>query len=102
MFEWIVLVIVVAVIIVICEVRIGKSKEFFEKEKRSIESMWKARIENEHNLQDEVRKGLKSDLPIDMLEIDIKNIWTILGEIIGETYTEELLDNLFKDFCVGK
>ncbi|MBO5143577.1 MAG: hypothetical protein J6C46_11425 [Clostridia bacterium] len=62
MFEWIVLVIVVAVIIVICEVRIGKSKEFFEKEKRSIESMWKARIENEHKLQDEVRKGLKSDL----------------------------------------
>ena len=37
-----------------------------------------------------------------MLEIDLKNIWQTLGEIIGETYTEELLDNLFKDFCVGK
>ena len=35
-------------------------------------------------------------------EIDLKNIWTILGEIIGETYTDELLDNLFRDFCVGK
>ena len=41
-------------------------------------------------------------MPIDILEIDIKNIWQILGEITGETYTEELLDNLFKDFCVGK
>lgn len=36
-----------------------------------------------------------------MIEIDLKNIWTILGEIIGETYTDELLDNLFRDFCVG-
>ena len=51
---------------------------------------------------EDVEKGLKNDLPIDMIEIDLKNIWTILGEIIGETYTDELLDNLFRDFCVGK
>ena len=50
----------------------------------------------------DVELGLKNSLPIDMIEIDIKNIWTILGEIIGETYTEEMLDNLFKNFCVGK
>lgn len=51
---------------------------------------------------DDVEKGLNNNLPIDMIEIDLKNIWTILGEIIGETYTDELLDNLFRDFCVGK
>ncbi len=50
----------------------------------------------------DIEKGLEQDMPIDILEIDIKNIWQILGEITGETYTEELLDNLFKDFCVGK
>ena len=66
----------------------------------SIEQVKK--LEEAKNSLEEIEKGLKSDLPIDMLEIDIKNIWTILGEIIGETYTEELLDNLFKDFCVGK
>lgn len=53
------------------------------------------------NIKD-IKQGLKEKLPIDMLEIDLKQIWQILGEIIGETYTEELLDNLFKNFCVGK
>lgn len=50
----------------------------------------------------DIKEGLKNNIPIDMLEIDLKNIWQTLGEVIGETYTEELLDNLFKDFCVGK
>ena len=37
-----------------------------------------------------------------MLEIDLKNIWNTLGTIIGESYEEELLDELFSKFCVGK
>lgn len=41
-------------------------------------------------------------LPIDMIEIDIKEVWNLLGTIIGETYEEELLDNLFSRFCLGK
>ena len=49
-----------------------------------------------------IKEGLKEELPIDMIEIDLKAIWQTLGEVIGETYTEELLDNLFKNFCVGK
>ena len=60
------------------------------------------KLEEAKTSLESIKKALKDDLPIDMIEIDIKNIWTILGEIIGETYTEELLDNLFKDFCVGK
>ena len=51
---------------------------------------------------DDIEKGIKENLPIDMLEIDLKNIFDILGEIIGESYNEELLDELFKNFCVGK
>ncbi len=53
------------------------------------------------NIQD-IKEGLNENLPIDMLEIDLREIWQTLGEVIGETYTEELLDNLFKNFCVGK
>ena len=50
----------------------------------------------------EVRKGIENNYPIDMVEIDLKDIWNMLGEIIGESYDEELLDNLFSRFCVGK
>ena len=49
-----------------------------------------------------IKEGLDNNLPIDMLEIDLKQIWQALGEVIGETYTEELLDNLFSKFCLGK
>ena len=49
-----------------------------------------------------IKKGLEENLPIDMIEIDLREIWNILGEIIGETYTEELLDHIFKNFCLGK
>ncbi len=49
-----------------------------------------------------IKEGLKNGLPIDMLEIDIKKIWELLGNLIGESYDEELLDNLFSRFCLGK
>jgi tRNA modification GTPase len=37
-----------------------------------------------------------------MLEIDIKNIWQELGKINGKYYDEELLDEMFSRFCLGK
>ena len=40
--------------------------------------------------------------PIEITEINIKDAWSTLGEIIGETYKEELLDELFSRFCLGK
>ncbi len=51
---------------------------------------------------DEVEKGIQNNEPIDMIELDLKDIWNSLGEITGETYDEELLDKLFSSFCVGK
>ena len=51
---------------------------------------------------DEVNDGIENNSPIDMIEIDLKNIWTLLGEIIGESYDEELLNQIFSRFCVGK
>ncbi len=47
-------------------------------------------------------KSLKEDIPIDILEIDIKQICEILNEIIGESYDEKLIDTLFSNFCLGK
>ena len=40
--------------------------------------------------------------PIEIVEMNIKDAWNTLGEIIGETYKEELLDELFSRFCLGK
>ncbi len=54
------------------------------------------------NIIKDIEKGLDNNVPIDMLEIDIKRIWEKLGEIIGETYQEELIDKLFSQFCLGK
>ena len=50
----------------------------------------------------ELITSLDNDLPIDMLEIDIRNILDLLGEITGQKYDEELIDRLFKNFCLGK
>ena len=50
----------------------------------------------------DIENSIDNEIPLDMLEIDLRDIWNILGEIIGESYTEELLDQLFSKFCVGK
>ena len=47
-------------------------------------------------------KSLEEGLPIDMLEIDIKEICETLNEIIGESYDDKLIDRLFSNFCLGK
>ena len=46
--------------------------------------------------------NLGSDIPVDMIEIDITNAWNYLGEITGEVYRDELIDTLFSNFCLGK
>lgn len=50
----------------------------------------------------EVEIGLGNNAPIDMIELDIKDIWEKLGTINGTTYEEELLDEMFSRFCLGK
>ena len=54
------------------------------------------------SILEEVTVGIEQEVPVDMIEIDIKRSWEKLGEIIGETYTEELIDQLFSQFCLGK
>ncbi len=47
-------------------------------------------------------ESVKENIPLDMIEIEIKEAFDKLGEIIGKMYSEEILDNLFENFCVGK
>lgn len=86
-----------------------KIKELFSLEKisssdftylsnaRSISLLKKA-----HKKIEEALLLIKEDSPIDMVELEMKESWNLLGEIIGETYKEELLDELFSRFCLGK
>lgn len=50
----------------------------------------------------DVENALKENLPVDMIEIDLRDCFDILGEITGKTYSDEIIDNLFERFCVGK
>ena len=51
---------------------------------------------------DKIKESLESNIEIDMIEIDLREINDLLGSIIGESYEEEILDEIFKNFCIGK
>jgi len=87
----------------------NKIKEIFELEKINngdynyiTNTRQIAKIKECLNIINDLSNGVNLDIGLDMIEIDLKNIWNILGEIIGESYSEELLDELFSKFCVGK
>lgn len=50
----------------------------------------------------DVEEGIKNSVPTDLIEIDIKRIWEKLGEMLGDTYSDELINQLFSQFCLGK
>ena len=60
------------------------------------------KIKESYNILLEIETAISDNLELDMIEILLKEIWNNLGLIIGESYDEELLDELFKNFCVGK
>ena len=49
-----------------------------------------------------VRKGLASGLPTDLAAQDIREAIYHLGSIVGEISTDEVLGNIFANFCIGK
>lgn len=44
----------------------------------------------------------EAGVPVDMIQIDVIRTWEILGEIIGDTVQESLINQLFSQFCLGK
>lgn len=57
--------------------------------------------ETKQSLQDSLQ-SIADQMPVDMVEIDLKNAWLLLGDIIGDTSSTSLLDELFSKFCLGK
>lgn len=54
------------------------------------------------NTIDSIFKNIKKNVPIDMLTIDLGKCYENLGKIIGKTYEEDLINEIFKNFCLGK
>ncbi len=51
---------------------------------------------------DQAIDAVQNDVPVDMVAFDIKAGWEYLGEIIGEEVREDLIDQIFSQFCLGK
>lgn len=54
------------------------------------------------SIVDEIENAVNNDLEVDMIEIDVKRLWETLGEITGEVGSEDLLNEIFSKFCLGK
>jgi tRNA modification GTPase len=61
-----------------------------------------AKLTETLNALQESLGSIDNKMPVDMVEIDLKNAWLLLGEIIGDTSSTSLLDELFSKFCLGK
>ena len=58
-----------------------------------------------HQAQATIEEALmaaEAGVPVDMVQIDVTRTWEILGEIIGDTVQESLINQLFSQFCLGK
>lgn len=74
-----------------------KSKEVIITNTRHKEALIKAK---EHCMQ--AIDALMNTSAIDLASIDIRNAWSSLGEITGETLDEDIIDKIFSEFCLGK
>ncbi len=59
-------------------------------------------IKNCLSLSEEINKQNEKNTPVDLIQIDIQRLWLQLGELTGESYKDELLDEIFSKFCLGK
>ncbi|WP_106498445.1 tRNA uridine-5-carboxymethylaminomethyl(34) synthesis GTPase MnmE [Lentibacillus sp. Marseille-P4043] len=51
---------------------------------------------------EDAMEGLEIAMPLDIVQIDVTRTWEFLGEIIGDTASDSLIDQLFSQFCLGK
>jgi len=64
---------------------------------RQKEALQKAKKALEFSL-----RGIKKNIPYDLLYIDLRETLDFLGEITGEQINEEIVENIFSRFCIGK
>lgn len=84
------------------------SERFFGGEIVSEDQTYVSNVRHIHLLKQakealvEAREGAQEYIPIDMIQIDLQRAWEQLGEIIGETASDSLINEIFTKFCLGK
>lgn len=84
------------------------SKLFFSKEMQTDDITYVSNIRHIHLLKqskqalEDAMNALELDMPLDIIQIDVTRTWEFLGEIVGDTASESLIDQLFSQFCLGK
>lgn len=61
-----------------------------------------ALLEEAEDALSEVLNGIALDMPVDLVQIDMRRAWDLLGEITGDSVQDELITKLFSQFCLGK
>ncbi|MEK5240574.1 tRNA uridine-5-carboxymethylaminomethyl(34) synthesis GTPase MnmE [Paenibacillus sp. FSL L8-0470] len=61
-----------------------------------------ALLKKAHRSLQDAYEAAEMHIPIDMIQIDVRLAWEQLGEIIGDTAADSLLDQIFSQFCLGK
>jgi len=77
--------------------QVSSAEPMFLSNLRHIEAMQKA-----GKLILEATQGLDNKLPIEFIAQDIKEALTYLDEVLGKSFSEDLLDKIFSEFCIGK
>ncbi len=49
-----------------------------------------------------IRDRLREGVVLDLVAVDLRIATNAIGEIVGKTTTEDLLDSIFSTFCIGK
>ena len=61
-----------------------------------------ALLHKAHKTIEDAIEAAEAGVPVDMIQIDVTRTWEILGEIVGDTVQEGLINELFSRFCLGK
>lgn len=61
-----------------------------------------ALLKKAHKSLQDAYEAAEMLIPIDMIQIDVRLAWEQLGEIVGDTAADSLLDQIFSQFCLGK
>ncbi len=61
-----------------------------------------ALLNNCISIINDIENSVKNGELVDMVEIDVKKLWETLSEITGEVSSDDLLDEIFSKFCLGK
>jgi len=80
-------------------------RQFIESKIEEKDDLYITNARQKEALVQEVTKVLESielGMPEDLYAIDLTNAYESLGKIIGETLEEDIINKIFKDFCMGK